>query len=77
MEVYTDFFMYSSGVYSPTNLARATIAGYHAVRILGWGQVGQVKSLWVERTINGKTLLDFEVVGQVHVPLEATQKSTI
>ena len=42
MEVYTDFFMYSSGVYSPTNLARATVAGYHAVRILGWGQVDQV-----------------------------------
>ena len=93
MEVYTDFFMYASGVYQvqmmtmsvmskkmmmmrmlmlmmimitvmefmfrlckyyfhqhnvfrerilqKTNLARGVVAGYHAVRIIGWGQVGQ------------------------------------
>ena len=54
MEVYTDFFMYASGVYQvhplqlqhgqqclfqKTNLARGVVAGYHAVRIIGWGQV--------------------------------------
>ena len=86
MEVYTDFFMYASGIYQvqmmttvvmpkkmmvrmrrmrimlmitamefmfhqfnvyqecilqKTNLARGVVAGYHAVRIIGWGQVGQ------------------------------------
>jgi len=40
MEVYTDFFMYASGVYQKTNLARGVVAGYHAVRIIGWGQDG-------------------------------------
>jgi len=40
MEVYTDFFMYTSGVYQKTNLARGVVAGYHAVRIIGWGQDG-------------------------------------
>ena len=40
MEVYTDFFMYSSGVYRRTNLASHTAVGYHAVRIVGWGQEG-------------------------------------
>jgi hypothetical protein len=39
MEVYTDFFMYGSGVYQKTNLARGAVAGYHAIRLLGWGQV--------------------------------------
>ena len=40
MQVYTDFFMYGSGIYKRTNLARSTVAGYHAVRIVGWGQEG-------------------------------------
>ena len=43
MEVYTDFFMYGSGVYKRTNLASNTVAGYHAVRIVGWGQEGGVR----------------------------------
>ena len=40
MQVYTDFFMYGSGIYKKTNLASNTVAGYHAVRIVGWGQEG-------------------------------------
>ena len=43
LEVYTDFFMYGNGVYQKTNLASNTVAGYHAVRIVGWGQDGGVK----------------------------------
>ena len=43
MEVYTDFFMYGSGIYRKTNLASNTLAGYHAVRIVGWGEEAGVK----------------------------------
>merc|ERR1712106_235513 len=43
MEVYTDFFMYSRGVYKRTNLASDMPVGYHAVRMLGWGQEGTEK----------------------------------
>ncbi|CDW72502.1 cathepsin b [Stylonychia lemnae] len=32
--VYTDFFNYQSGVYSPTT---SDVAGGHAIKILGWG----------------------------------------
>ena len=39
MEVYTDFFMYASGIYKKTNLASKTVEGYHAVR----GESGQGK----------------------------------
>lgn len=38
MVVYTDFFMYGSGVYQKTNLASSTVVGYHAVRMVGWGE---------------------------------------
>lgn len=40
MEIFTDFFMYSSGIYKKTNLASNSVTGYHAVRIVGWGQEG-------------------------------------
>ena len=40
MKVHTDLFLYRSGVYSLTNLARGRLAGYHAVTIVGWGQEG-------------------------------------
>ena len=40
MKVHTDLFLYHSGVYSLTNLARERLAGYHAVTIVGWGQEG-------------------------------------
>ena len=43
MEVYTDFFMYGSGVYQRTNMASTTVVGYHAVRIVGWGNDGSVR----------------------------------
>jgi len=43
MEVYTDFFVYGGGVYKKTNLGSSNLAGYHAVRIVGWGQEGSVK----------------------------------
>lgn len=46
MEIFTDFFMYGSGVYQKTNLARSTVAGYHAVRILGWGEEGNLR-YWI------------------------------
>ena len=41
MEVYTDLFMYGGGIYQKTNLS--SLAGHHAVRIVGWGQEGGVR----------------------------------
>lgn len=49
MEVPTDFFMYKEGVYSRTNLAADTLAGYQAVKIVGWGEdlsSGRPQSFW-------------------------------
>jgi len=43
MEVYTDFFMYKGGVYQKTSISSMVLAGYHAVRIVGWGQEGPLK----------------------------------
>ena len=43
MEVYTDFFMYKSGIYQKTSISSTELAGYHAVRIVGWGQEGSLK----------------------------------
>merc|ERR1719259_1344245 len=43
MQIHTDFFMYRGGVYRKTNLARPEVAGYHALRIVGWGEEGGVK----------------------------------
>ena len=43
MAVYSDFFMYKSGVYSRSNLALGGEVGFHAVRIVGWGEEGAVK----------------------------------
>ena len=37
MAVYSDLFMYGSGVYQRTNLASTTVVGHHAVRLVGWG----------------------------------------
>jgi len=39
MQVYNDFFLYASGIYRKTSLS-TRLAGYHAVRIIGWGQEG-------------------------------------
>ena len=46
--VYNDFFSYSSGVYKPTS---STVAGGHAVEIVGWntdsnGVYWIVKNSW-------------------------------
>ena len=38
MEVYSDFFMYGSGVYQKTNLASKDHSGFHSVKIIGWGE---------------------------------------
>ena len=43
MEVYTDFFMYGSGIYQKTNLSSNLVVGHHAVRIVGLGQDGGVR----------------------------------
>ena len=37
--------MYQGLILQKTNLARGVVAGYHAVRIIGWGQVGQT-NMW-------------------------------
>ena len=50
MEVHTDFFMYGEGVYHKTNMAASAPAGYHAVRIVGWGEEfvnGRNNPYWV------------------------------
>jgi len=46
MKVSKDFFMYESGVYKCSKLASGSKTGYHAVRIVGWG----------EEQLNGKTV---------------------
>ena len=43
MQIFSDFFMYDGGIYHKTNTAMNTLVGYHAVRIVGWGQDGRVK----------------------------------
>lgn len=50
MEVWTDLFMYGSGVYSRTNLASPSVAGHHAVKIVGWGETmhkGKPLPYWI------------------------------
>lgn len=32
-----DFYYYSSGIYVPTNTSSSNVAGWHEVRIFGWG----------------------------------------
>lgn len=43
MDVYWDFFSYSSGVYVPTT---TDYAGGHAVKIIGWG-VSNTQKYWI------------------------------
>lgn len=38
MEVYSDFFVYESGVYHRTNVVDPLETGFHSVKIIGWGQ---------------------------------------
>ena len=51
IRVHTDLLMYSSGVYSLTNLARHRLAGHHAVKIVGWGVEGATRSRMIEYRI--------------------------
>ena len=43
IRVYTDLFMYAGGVYRVTNLGRGRLAGYHALRMVGWGEEAGIK----------------------------------
>ena len=49
MEVYTDLFLYSSGVYSLSREGAARLVGHHAVRITGWGETPgeRAEQYWV------------------------------
>ena len=48
MEVYSDFFMYGTGIYEKTNLALdgEGNSGFHSVKIIGWGEENS-KPYWV------------------------------
>lgn len=38
MRVYRDFFSYSRGIYRHTAASRSEPAGFHSVRLIGWGE---------------------------------------
>ena len=38
LQVHTDLFLYSSGVYSLSQEGAGRLAGHHAVKITGWGE---------------------------------------
>ena len=38
LQVHTDLFLYSSGVYSLSQEGAGRLAGHHAVKIIGWGE---------------------------------------
>ena len=50
MRVHTDLFMYGSGVYRVTDLARDRLAGHQAVKIVGWGVEGATRYWTVANT---------------------------
>ncbi|KAL5243909.1 hypothetical protein ACI65C_011319 [Semiaphis heraclei] len=50
MKVSKEFFMYESGVYKCSKLVSGSKTGYHAVRIVGWGeeqQNGKTVEYWI------------------------------
>jgi cathepsin B len=42
--VYEDFMTYSTGIYYPTT---TSVAGGHAVKLIGWGEDGTGKLYWL------------------------------
>ena len=50
MKVYRDFFSYREGIYQHSRYDSSRQFGYHAVRILGWGEDyhnGRLVKYWV------------------------------
>jgi cathepsin B len=43
-EVYSDFFYYSTGIYTPTT---NSFLGYHAVKVIGWGTDSGMGDYWI------------------------------
>ena len=46
MEIFRDFFSYKSGVYQRSVAGGTNVVGYHAVRIIGWGEDTRVGKYW-------------------------------
>ena len=51
MDVPSDFFLYGSGVYRKTNLAKGP-TGFHSVKIIGWGEENGTP-YWVSELMHG------------------------
>lgn len=50
MKVSRDFFAYKGGIYRCSSLSSSDRTGYHAVRIIGWGEEftgGQLSKYWI------------------------------
>jgi cathepsin B len=52
MAVYTDFYYYSTGVYSPTT---NSFLGYHAVKVIGFGYDSYYGNYWLAQNSWGTT----------------------
>ena len=50
MEVYSDFFVYESGVYHRTNVINPQETGFHSVKVIGWGQENGIP-YWVNNAL--------------------------
>lgn len=50
MRVYRDFFTYSSGIYKHSSASRSDPAGFHSVKLIGWGEEHGTK-YWVSCTV--------------------------
>jgi hypothetical protein len=68
-KVFSDFFMYKSGIYSkhPDAILINKADSYHSVKILGWGSEkqynGEVVNYWVNINFerNSKNFLNFSI----------------
>ena len=59
IQVHTDLFLYSSGVYSLSQEGAGRLAGHHGVKIIGWGETpglegAQGEQYWVVTNSWGK-----------------------